>query len=229
MDSGKRAAKAIEIRRAAIQRKIHPALPELLKAFREAETAWKSLRELERTPERVREIQQKMDAELDSIRRRYSGPVQASKGTFGVEGIYSETTLRSESQTEYASVAEYVHWHRHSKPLETDLEKMQAKDYEASTRVQRTFGDLEILRCGGGRPKPFKGGAKGTDHWDFFAMGWGLGLEHLNLTPEELADFANLYCICGSTEHDADNLKQQRLRFKRARENAMGRIREHAD
>jgi hypothetical protein len=219
MELAERAARRLARRRAAIERKIHPALPKMVEAFRRAEMAWQSLNELDRTPETRREIEDKVDAELASIQRLYSGPVQVPEGTFGVEGIYSEAALGAESVSEYASAAEYLHWHRHVEPLEADLQKMQAKDYKASTRVQRTFGDLEILRCKEGRLKPFKGGARGTDHWDFFAMGWGLGLEQL--TPEELADFANLYCICRSTEHDADNLKQQRLRFKKARAKAL--------
>ena len=73
-----------------------------------------------------------------------------------------------------------------------------------------------MLRSGQGPIKPFKGDA---DHWDFLAIGWGLGLE--KLSPEELADFADWYCLCGEGSHSPDNLKQQRLRFKRAREEAL--------
>jgi hypothetical protein len=70
------------------------------------------------------------------------------------------------------------------------------------------------LRCNQGPLKPFKGGRYGTDHWDFLVMGWGLGLE--KLTPEELADFANEHCLCGSNNHSPDNLKQQRIRVSKA-------------
>jgi hypothetical protein len=48
-----------------------------------------------------------------------------------------------------------------------------------------------------------------------------LGLE--KLSPEELADFADWYCPCGKKNHNADNLKQLRLRFKKAREKTLGR------
>jgi hypothetical protein len=134
------------------------------------------------------------------ILRSYSGPVQSPKGTFGVEGIYSENALAAGSKE---AAVEYVHWHRHKKPFEKGTKEMNAKDYEASCRVQRTFSDYEMLRCGQGPIKPFKGDA---DHWDFFSIGWGLSLE--SLSPEELADFADWYCLCGERNHNADNLKQ---------------------
>jgi hypothetical protein len=214
VDSADRTIKGIKRRAAAIQRKIHPALPELLNALKEAEAVRQSLSASDRTPERLREIETQFDKELDRIERKYSGPVQSPRGTFGVEGIYSESALSSGS--EEAAVAEYVHWHRHKKSLGKDTQEMKAKDHAASRRVQRTFSDYETLRCGQGPIKSFKGDA---DHWDFFATGWGLGLE--NLSPEELADFADWYCLCGRKSHNADNLKQQRLRFKRAREDAL--------
>jgi hypothetical protein len=214
MDSAGRTIKAIEKRVTAIELKIHPALPKMFDALREAEVTRRSLAPRDRTPERLREIDNRFEADLDRIYRSYSGPVQSPKGTFGVEGIYSERTLASGS--EKAAVAEYVHWHRHKKPLGGDTQKMNAKDHVASRRVQRTFSDYEMLRCGQGPIKPFKGDA---DHWDFFAIGWGLGLE--KLSPEELADFADWYCLCGERSHNADNLKQQRLRFKKAREEAL--------
>jgi hypothetical protein len=209
-----RTVKGIKERLAAIGKKIHPALPELLNALKEAEAAWNSLSASDQTPERFRKIESQYEEKLERIRRRYSGPVQSPKGTFGVEGIYTENTLNSGS--EKAPVAEYVHWNRHKKPLGKDTQEMNAKNHAASRRVQRTFSDYEMLRCGQGPIKPFKGD---TDHWDFFALSWGLGLE--NLTSEELADFADAYCLCGSTRHKADNLKQQRIRFRKAREDAL--------
>lgn len=214
MDSAEHAIEGIRKRLTAIQQKIHPALPELLNALKAADAEWKSLSACERTPQRLAEIERKFDKELERIHCTYSGPVQSPKGTFGVEGIYSETALASESHG--AAVVEYVHWHRHQKSLENDVQAMTAKNHAASQRVQRTFSDYEQLRCGAGPIKPF---TIDMDHWDFFAAGWGLGLERLS--PEELADFADWYCICGGTEHNADNLKQQALRFKKARKEAL--------
>jgi len=214
VDPAESTIRGIKRRAAAIERKIHPALPELLNALKEAEVAQKSLSASNRTPKRLQEIETQFEKELDRIQRKYSGPVQSPKGTFGVEGIYTEGALSS--GREERAVAEYVHWHRHKKSFEKDTHEMRAKDHAASRRVQRTFRDYEMLRCGQGPIKPFKGDA---DHWDFFATGWGLGLE--KLSPEELADFADCYCLCGEERHNADNLKQQRLRFKKAREEAL--------
>ena len=70
-------------------------------------------------------------------------PVQAPKGTFGVEGIYTENALASGS--EEAAVAEYVHWHRHKKPFGKDTKEMNAKNHEASRRVQQ--GHSVTTRC----------------------------------------------------------------------------------
>ena len=46
-----------------------------------------------------------------------------------------------------------------------------------------------------------------------------LGLQ--SLSPEELADFADEYCLRGRTDYSPDNLKQQRLRVKKALEGSM--------
>lgn len=214
MGSSDRAIEQVKKRRAAIKEKIHPALPDIFSEFRAAEKAWKVLKQSDRTPERRREIERQLDEKLELIERRYSGPVQAPKGTFGVEAVFTKDTLASQSES--AAVAEYLHWNRHKTSLERDVQEMQSKDYGASTRVQRTFQDYEILRCDQGPVKPFKGGREGTDHWDFLMMGWGLGLQNLSL--EELADFADEYCLCGRKNHNPDNLKQQRLRVKKALE-----------
>ena len=212
MGSSDRAKDQVERRRESIQKKIHRALPEIYTEFRAAENLRKSLKHFDRTPERLQEIQRQLDEKLESIERRYSGPEQAPKGTFAVETVFREETLASQSES--AAVAEYLHWNRHKTPFERDAQQMQAKDHKASKRVQRSFQDFETLRCEVGQVKPFKGGQSGTDHSDFFLIGWGLGLENLSL--EELADFADQYCICGGTEHSPDNLKQQRIRFKQA-------------
>jgi uncharacterized protein YdcH (DUF465 family) len=214
MDSTDRAIDRLKKRRAAVKEKIHPALPEIFSEFRAAERAWKILKQSDRTPERLGEIQRQLDEKLGSIEHRYSGPVQAPPGTFGVEAVFTKQTMTSQSES--AAVAEYLHWNRHKTPLEQDVHEMQSKDYAASTRVQRTLQDYEVLRCDQGPVKPFKGGQDGTDHWDFLVMGWGLGLQ--NLSPEELADFADNYCLCGRKDHNPDNLKQQRLRVKKALE-----------
>lgn len=204
-------------REASIQKKLHPALPEILTVFRAAEKEWKILKESDRTPEKRGEIERRLDEKLEAIDRKYSGPVQAPKGTFGVEAAFREKTLASQSES--AAVAEYLHWNRHKTSFGKDVRGMQDKDYAASTRVQRTLHDFEMLRCNQGPVKPFKGGREGTDHWDFFLVGWGLGLE--KLSPEELADFCDKHCLCGSDNHNPDNLKQQRIRFKKALKSSM--------
>jgi len=221
VDAAQRTIEAIKRRLARINAKIHPALPELMIALRGAEASRRGLGPKDRTPERLLEIEQRFEADLERIQQTHSGPKKLPKGTFGVEGIYSEQALESGSKPR--AIAEYVHWHRHNRSLHQDVEKMKAKDHAASRRFQRTFSDYELHRCEQGPIKAFKIDA---DHWDFIALGWGLGLE--KLSPEELADFADWYCPCGGKSHDADNLKQLRLRFKKARDEVLGRDRSNA-
>lgn len=205
-------AKEVERRRESIQKKIHPALPEIYTELRAAEDLWKSLKHFDRTPERRQEIERTVDEKLEAIQSRYPGTFQPPKGSFAVEAVFREETLASQSES--AAVAEYLHWNRHKTPFERDAQQMQAKDHAASKRVQRSFQDFETLRCEVGPVKPFKGGQGGTDHSDFFLTGWDLGLKSLSL--DELADFADQHCFCGGTEHTPDNLKQQLIRFKQA-------------
>src|SRR5207248_7339950 len=100
------------------------------------------------------------------------------------------------------------HFERHKMPMNTDLEKREAKDWPASHRVLRTADDVERLRCGK-HIRPFKGN---QEHWNMFGCFWGFGLE--NLSPDELADVFDRWCPCGSEGHDPDALKKHRERFK---------------
>jgi hypothetical protein len=79
--------------------------------FRAAEKAWNVLKRSDQTPERREQIERQLNEKLDLIQRRYSGPIQAPKGTFGVEAVFREGTLASQSES--SAVAEYLHWNRH--------------------------------------------------------------------------------------------------------------------
>jgi hypothetical protein len=144
MDPSDRAVEQIQKRRAAIRQKIHPALPEIFERVRAAEKAWKALKKSDQTRERLGEIERKLDEELETIKRKHSGRAQAPKGTFGVEAVFREETLASQSDAK--AVVEYLHWNRHKTSLTRDVQQMQSKDYEASKRVQRTS---KTLKCCG--------------------------------------------------------------------------------
>ena len=49
------------------------------------------------------------------------------------------------------------------------------------------------------------------EHRNLIMMGLDFGIE--NLTEEELADFANEECPCGSKEHSPENLRKLRSRI----------------
>jgi hypothetical protein len=139
MGSTDRAIDRLKKRRAAIKEKIHPALPEIFSEFRAVERAWQLLKQSDRTPERLGEIQRLLDEKLGSIEHRYSGPVQAPPGTFGVEAVFTKQTMTSQSES--AAVAEYLHWNRHKTPLEQDVHEMQSKDWHELTAASECFPD----------------------------------------------------------------------------------------
>jgi len=51
---------------------------------------------------------------------------------------------------------------------------------------------------------------------------WGLDMGVEKLTQEELADFANDMCLCGSKQHSPENLRKLRTRILKFLEVAVG-------
>jgi hypothetical protein len=202
-----------EKRWASIAAKCNPAIFELAQLWKESIEAINRLRP--DSPERVRaNIESTLDRRLQEIMRKYSGRVPPAPNTFAAQTIFSRGALTS--KTDVQGIAEILHWNRHRIPLHQDMQKMEARDWEASCRVQRTQSDLERLRCGKGPIKGFKGD---IEHATMFEALWGFGPERL--APTEHADFFDKYCPCGSDEHDVDALKKQRMRFKRAIQKAI--------
>jgi hypothetical protein len=58
------------------------------------------------------------------------------------------------------------------------------------------------------------------EHWTLIM--WGLDMGVQKLTQEELADFANDVCLCGSKQHLPENLRKLRTRILKFLEVAMG-------
>jgi hypothetical protein len=198
-----------------IAAKCHPAIFELAQLLKESTEAINSLKS--DSPDRERaKIETKLDRRLQEIKQKYSGPIPPAPNTFATQTIFSKKALKSKSDAQ--GIAEIIHWNRHKIPLIQDLQKMAARNWEASCRVQRTQSDLERLRCGRGPIRRFKGD---IEHATIFEALWGFGLERL--TPTELAEFFNIYCPCGSDAHDTDALKKQRARFKKAIQKAITR------
>jgi len=196
-----------EKRQESIIEKCHPATFELAQLFKECIEARKALG-ANLSPELIAKIDARMEERLEAIKRKYSGPVPPGPNTFAAQIIFSDEALTSESDTQ--GIVETLHWERWKIPLKQDLEKVRARDWDASRRVQRTISDLEQLRCGEGPIQRFRGN---LEHSNMFQVLWGFGIE--NLTPLELADFFDSFCPCGSAEpHDPDALKKQRARFQ---------------
>jgi len=195
-------------RQASIEEKCHPAIFEMAQLWKGSEIARKAMGP--NPPHKlIAGIQDRVEKRLTEIHRKYSGPVQPEPNRFAAQVIFSDEALKSESDG--IGIAESIHFQRHKTPAKRDAEKMRAKDWKASRRIQRTIADLEQLRCGQGPIEPFKGN---VEHWSMFELLWGMGLE--KLTPEELAIFFDKYCPCDSETHAPDTLKKLRARFKRA-------------
>jgi hypothetical protein len=185
-------------RRESIQRKVHPALPLILRHYREALEAVNALGS-NAPQELLDEIGSRNVAEL-----RKSLTPWKELPTSLLDTLYLHLP---EPVTTPKALAAFLHFQRHGRSLMHDLELANRKDYEAWKRLIRTDEDLAIIICGTGRVKPSK---MDQNHADVMLHGIGLGLEHL--TSEELADFMNEHCWCGK-EHDADALKKQRGRI----------------
>jgi hypothetical protein len=205
-------AKSLDESRRSIGAKCHPAMSELAQVWGDSIEALKSLGP---NPSRevIAEIQNKLDERIKEIQRQYSGPVPPAPNTFAAQTIFSKSAIESESDA--LGVVEWLHWERHRVSMQRDAEGMKKRDWNASRRAQRTVSDLEQLRCGRGPIQPFK---VDMEHWSFFEVLWGLGIE--GLTPEELAIFFGDFCPCGSETHEPESLKKQRARFRKALEKA---------
>ncbi len=195
-------------RQESIVAKCHPAIFELAQLWKDSIKAFKAL-EPSRPHELIAEIEAHLGNRLAEIHRNYSGPAPPNPKTFTAQIIFSEEALTSKSDAQ--GIAEILHFERHKIPLKVDLQKRQVRDWNATQRVLRTHRDLEQLRCGKGPIQRFKGD---IEHSNMFETLWGFGLERL--TSEELADFFDTYCPCGSEAHDPDALKKQRARFQKA-------------
>jgi hypothetical protein len=202
-----------ELRWTSIQKKCHPASFPLAQLWKDAIEALKRA-----GPSSGKEVLAEIEATVEKrsleIHAQFSGPVPPPPNTFAAQIIFSEQALKSESSSQ--GIVESIYFERHKIPMKQDSVQMEAGDWGASRRVQRTFGDVEQLRCRKGPIRPFKGN---LEHSNMFETLWGFGIELL--TEEELADFFDKYCPCGIEAHDPDALKKQRTRFKRILQKAI--------
>jgi len=209
--NGEKVKELAEKRHESIVAKCHPAIFELAQLGKEIVEGLNTLPP-NPPPQLVAEIEARLERRTEEIHRRYSGTNPPPPNTFAAQSIFSEEALTSESDGQ--GVAEWMHWKRHRTPAKQDAQKSRAKDWEASKRLQRTSADFEQVRCGKGPVQHFKNATKdGLEHSTMFEILWGLGLE--KFTPEELADFFDSYCPCGSDGHDPEALKKQRDRFRK--------------
>jgi hypothetical protein len=159
--------------------------------------------------EAVDQLNSTFEKRVVEINARYPDLAQFNSQAFTDQSIFSDEAFQAGSG-DYRGIIEWLHFERHRVPFKHDLREMKNGNWDASLRVQRTFGDAEKLRCKRGPILPFKGN---LEHSNIFESFWGLGIERL--TEEELADFFDKYCPCGLEAHDPNALTKHRRRFEK--------------
>lgn len=181
-----------------IGRKVHPSLPIFLHQYREAISAGSALG-TNPPPELVEEIGLRCRAQLTQALSEYPT----------IPFSLIDLVYALEPCSEQQGFFQFLHFHRHGRPLKPDLRLAGSGELDAWERLIRTEHDFGMLFCGAGPVKPSKAA---STHADIFLFGIGLGLEML--TKEELADFFDNHCCCGEA-HDGDALKKQYTRMVR--------------
>lgn len=198
MDIADKIRKQAERRKGEIARKVHPALPIILRYFADTLAAVNLLGD--RPPiELVDTIHARLGRKLSRSLRKYPTlPLQL--------GDFAYTC---EPSNEEVGMLEFLHFNRHGMPLAPDLHLARAREPDGWKRLIQTEQDYATVFCAAGRVKASKADPA---HADVFLHGIGLGLE--DLTEEELADFFDRYCWCGNV-HEGKALKKQYKRMIR--------------
>lgn len=113
---------------------------------------------------------------------------------------------------------DWIHWERHHQSANKDAEADSQGDLEAWQRLARTGTDWRTITFKKGPIKPFQGGIY---HQDLLGIGLSFATGMEKLTAEELADFFDTYCPCGTEIHDSGALRKQCLRLVKDLENAV--------
>jgi hypothetical protein len=188
--------------------KIHPALVDFATLYKESVAAWKALGP-NPSWERIAPIDEKRQEKLEEIRKKYAD-VRLGSSAFDLIYVDGPTAWPPSQRDKDQGFLENTYWKHYKEPLWIALQKVQQGDINAYRRVTRIGEYYQRRRVGQGPMKPAKGD---PDHSDLLEMGLDMGLDRL--TPEELADFFDAFCPCGKI-HDADALKKQRLRTRKA-------------
>jgi hypothetical protein len=195
---------ARERRSDSIVRKCHPIVFELAPLYKEAVQAADGLHQT-MTPELLQTIREKFTKQVGDIFAKYPDLEKHLPEKAIETSIHSDAAFENDAQ----GFVEALHWHRHRVPLKTDMRKIAQKNWEASCRAMRTERDFLQLQCGKTPIQPFK---NDIEHAAMFEIFWDFGMA--DLTPEELADFFDMYCPDGHN-HEPDGLKRQRARFEK--------------
>jgi len=191
--------------------KIHPALVDFAKLYKETIGAWKSLGP-NPSWDRVAPIDERHREKLEEFRKKYAD-VPLGSSAFDLIYVDGPTGWPPSQRDKDQDFLENLYWKHYKEPLWIALQKVQQGDVNAYRRVMRIGEYYQRRRFSQGAMKPAKGDA---DHSDLLEMGLDMGLG--KLSPEELADFFDAFCPCGKI-HDADALKKQRLRTRKALRN----------
>lgn len=104
----------------------------------------------------------------------------------------------------------WLAWNKGGKTLERLVQKDREANEKSSRQLQNLLADFQKWRYGKLNADELKTKLD-REHRNLIMMGLDFGIE--NLTAEELADFANDECPCGSKEHSPENLRKLRSRI----------------
>jgi hypothetical protein len=188
--------------------KTQPALVDFATLYKESVAALKALGP-NPSWEGIASIEEKRGEKLEEFRKKYADvPLGAS--AFDLIYVGGPGGWPPSQRDMDQGLLENLYWKHYKEPLWIALQKAEQGDMNAYRRVTRICEQYQLRRFSQGPMKPAKGD---PDHSDLLEMGLEMGLD--KLSPEELADFFDAFCPCGKI-HDADALKKQRLRTRKA-------------
>ena len=103
----------------------------------------------------------------------------------------------------------WLAWNKFGKPLEHLIEEDRQAIELSSRQLFRVQEDFQKWRYGKLNPEALKTKFD-REHWTLVMMGLDFGLD--KLSQEELADFSDENCPCGSKRHSPENLRKLRSR-----------------
>lgn len=189
--------------------KVHPLYLKVLEQYRK-------VIELSQSPspddcQEAERLKRNPPAELMEAVRRYGEERRRSGGTVtpvATTILGSNDPRRALSDMSFMS--HWLAWNKYGKSLEQLIAEDRSGSETSSKQVIHVAEAVRKWRYEKLNPERLHTKFD-REHWDLIMMGLDFGIE--KLTADELADFADAECPCGSHEHSPENLRKLRDRM----------------